>query len=109
MMNARNLHENEIALLESQGCFCADWTKILVKDPFLPSLIRNVSFEGEVQIGSFQPAEEDKSPKVGLYDSDICDCTFSTRVLISNVKLLKSYDVGKNVVIRNVGSLYVEG
>ncbi|MBN2326503.1 MAG: DUF4954 family protein [Candidatus Omnitrophica bacterium] len=108
-MNVRNLHENEIAVLESQGCFCADWTRIFVKDPFLPSFIRNVHFDGEVKIGAFQSSEEDGPQKVGLYDSEICDCSFSDHVLISNVRLLKSYDVGKNAVIRNVGSLSVEG
>lgn len=108
-MNYRNLTETEISALQSQGCFSDRWQNILVKEPFCCDFIRNVCFKGMVKIGAFHPSENQSLKQVGIYDSEICDCALDDDVLISNVQLLKSYDVGKNAVIRNVGFLAVEG
>lgn len=48
----RELTEQEIAQLESQSCRCNDWSLITVADGFDAGCVRNVRFEGEVQIGN---------------------------------------------------------
>lgn len=48
----RELTEQEIQTLEQQGCRCNDWSLISVKDGFSASNVRNVRFDGEVQIGA---------------------------------------------------------
>lgn len=47
----RELTEQEIITLEQQGCRCRDWSLISVENGFSASDVRNVRFEGEVQIG----------------------------------------------------------
>ena len=48
----RELSEKEIAQLESQGCRCSDWSLVSVADGFDAGSVRNVCFDGEVQIGA---------------------------------------------------------
>lgn len=50
-MNYRELTDKEIGILKSQGCLCNDWSSISVADNFDATNIRNVRFDGEVQIG----------------------------------------------------------
>ncbi len=107
-MTYRNLTEQEISTLESQGCFCRNWHDCLVKEPFDPQFIRNVSFQGLVKIGSFYKTGN-LQDALGLRQSSISDCTLGNNVCISNVSLLKSYDVEDDVTIRNVGTLEVDG
>lgn len=107
-MAYRNLTTQEITTLESQGCFCGNWQDCMVKEPFDPKFIRNILFQGSVNIGSFNESESQQN-SLGLYQSSISDCTLGDNVCISNVSLLKSYDIEDNVTIRNVGTLEVDG
>ena len=50
-MTYRELTEQEIAVLERNGCLCEDWSLISVAMAFEAEKVRNVRFEGEVQIG----------------------------------------------------------
>lgn len=50
-MTYRELSNVEIATLEQQGCRSNDWNLISVANGFDASCVRNVRFEGEVQIG----------------------------------------------------------
>lgn len=51
-MNYRELSEQEISTLERQGCRANDWSLISVAEGFEAAAVRNVTFDGEVQIGS---------------------------------------------------------
>lgn len=48
----RTLTASEISLLQQQCCTAADWSAVLVDEPFQPSLIVNVRFTGRVYLGS---------------------------------------------------------
>lgn len=48
----RNLTQNEIAHLLQQGNIATDWNNIYVADDFASDKVRNVSFDGKVEIGS---------------------------------------------------------
>lgn len=51
-MYYRELKEQEIAVMEQQGCRCSDWSLISVAEGFDAGAVRNVCFDGEVQIGA---------------------------------------------------------
>ena len=51
-MTYRNLTLDEIAQLREQGCRSDNWESISVTDGFCAKDIRNVRFEGEIQIGN---------------------------------------------------------
>lgn len=108
-MSYRNLSSEEIARLRSQGCYSEDWQTVMVKEPFQPDCIRNACFGGKVQIGVFSETENPGTRRFGIYDSEIRDCTIEDGVLIADVSLLQSYTIGRNAVLRNVGSVVVEG
>ena len=50
-MTYRELTETEIAQLKANGCYSTDWSLLSVAESFDVAKIRNVHFEGEVQIG----------------------------------------------------------
>lgn len=108
-MNVRNLTDLEITTLKNQGCFSDNWKDVQVAEPFRCDWIRNVSFRGSIRIGSFQKAENQPDRPMGVYNSEICNCTLGDRVFIAGVSRLQSYDVGDDATIRNVGTLAVEG
>ena len=51
-MTYRELTNDEILRMEQQGCSCRDWSLVTVADGFDASSVRNVRFDGEVQIGA---------------------------------------------------------
>ena len=76
-MNYRNLTQQEIELLEKQGCICEDWKNVTVKNGFATKQIRNTTFSGNVQLGNFTgkiKTEFENIKLCGLYNSNIYDC-----------------------------------
>lgn len=51
-MTHRELTNEEIHYLERQGCICDDWSLINVAPDFDASKVRNVRFDGEIEIGA---------------------------------------------------------
>lgn len=51
-MTYRELTNEEILCMERQGCSCSDWNMVTVADGFNAIDVRNVRFDGEVQIGA---------------------------------------------------------
>ena len=56
-MNYRQLTETEIAQLESQSCEAKDWTRVLVADPFEPTRLASVRFEGTALLSNVSRLE----------------------------------------------------
>ncbi|MFH1213530.1 MAG: DUF4954 family protein [Candidatus Neomarinimicrobiota bacterium] len=111
-MGYRNLTQVEIGTLENNGCRAENWDWIKVNTNFNSARIRNVSFDGKVEIGNFDGATEVKPgclKNYGLYDSYIRNCTIADNVYIANVKNLVSYVVEEDVIIENVDDLIVTG
>jgi hypothetical protein len=105
-MGYRNLSKNEITCLENQGCFCQDWSSILVSESFLTDNIHQVRFAGEVKLGLLK---DQPSGPAGLYASFLKDCEIGDQVYISQVGRLEGYTIAREVLIENVASLTVEG
>ena len=108
----RLLHSQEIDRLEQRGCSSSDWSKIRVKEGFSPSYIRNVCFEGEITLGTFNQkvnCGNGNFKSAGITNSYLENCIVGDNVLVSNAGTLSNYHISDSVVIENVGSLTVTG
>ncbi len=48
------IEKNAIDILKKNGCQSEDWSQIFVTPDFNPSRVRDVTFKGEVKIGSLR-------------------------------------------------------
>ena len=109
----RNLTDNEIDILVNRNCKCDDWSNIKVVDNFDPHYVRNSEFSGNIVLGSFEntvsfPGGIKKHS--GIYNSALHDCTLGNNVYINNVReYIAGYVIEDNVVINNIGIMYVAG
>ena len=105
----RQLHEKEIAVLETQGCTAEDWSNVLVTDNFKPAYIRRVDFYGHVQLGEMTGEIEvtDGFRKhAGIRNAVLRDVTIGNNCLIENVRnYINNCQIGDNCLISNVGTI----
>jgi hypothetical protein len=111
-MHYRNLTDQEILLLEKNGCAAEDWSRIQVKPEFDPQWLHQVYFAGEVHLGVFSgkvEVEKGLKKSSGIYRSYIEDCTIGDGAYIADVNNLVAYHIGEDVAIENVGTMLVNG
>jgi len=111
-MSYRNLTDNEITVLEDQGCHAEHWGKLAVADPFHPVRYRDVQFSGEVKLGKSDGTlflYESVPVRTGINQCHIHNCTIGDNAYLSQVGLLANYSIGKEALIRNVNSMVVNG
>lgn len=104
----RRLHADEIETLVKNGNRCNNWDKILVVDPFTPSLIKNSEFFGLVRIGRLERVileHHDLKLPAGISDSLIISCDIGHNCAIHNVRYLAYYILGDNVILLNVDEM----
>ncbi len=113
MITYRKLSGSEIAALEANGCRSAGWELVEVAEPFITDHYRNVTFSGNVRLGTtHQPILRDgKIPMpTGIYDATIHNCTVGNGVLINRIgNYIADYNIGDNVVIENTGCISMSG
>lgn len=98
----RHLAPAETGLLESQGCRCADWSRILVTDSTDLHRILNVEFQGDVSIGILQSPCE-------LRDARISDSNIGNDVTIRYVpRGIEGAIIGDRVRIENTACIWFE-
>ncbi|MDD7317823.1 MAG: DUF4954 family protein [Prevotella sp.] len=86
----RKLTEEEIEILESNGCRAEDWSAIEVAEDFVPKYVKDTVFYGAVSIGMF---EKNIEVSRGFFKhSGICRAT------------LRNVSVGDNCLIENIGN-----
>lgn len=102
---ARNLKEEEIKILLQNGNYSSDWKKIKLLGKVNLENIRNNIFIGEVIVceNTDNSIFKELSLSCGIYNSTIQDSIIDRNVLIKDVKLLKNYYIGKNVLLLNNG------
>jgi len=112
MDHYRLLTEQEIQILESRNCNCADWTQVSVAQNFNANSIRNVSFSGVIKMGAFNrtftfPGGVEK--KAGISNATIHNCYIESDAYINQVKnYIANYHIYSGVVIENVDSITTE-
>ena len=119
-MDYRLLTEEEIIILENNGCTAEDWTAINVAEDFQPKYIKGTSFYGEVNLGVFEKNIEVSKGFVkhtGITRSTLRNVTIGDNCLIENVAgYINNYTIGDDCFISNVsiietteGATYGEG
>ena len=120
MENYRLLTDQEIAILEQNGCWAEDWTAVNVADGFNPKFVKNVCFYGEVNLGIY-----DKNVEItkgflkhsGIYKATLRNVTIGDNCLVENVGgYINNYTIGDDCLISNIsiietteGATYGEG
>lgn len=109
----RDLSSSEIKILTGNNCHCRDWSKIRVTRGFDPSRFRNVTFSGNVSLGSFTGTYTDESgvtDECGISNAHIHNCSVGSDVLIRNIgDYIANYSIEDNVVIKDCGRIHTEG
>ncbi len=111
-MRYRSLTSKEIRELEKQGCCCGEWNRVSVAESFTPTSCKNVTFSGDIQLGSFDHSFTMGCgivKKSGLYSATIHNCTIDNDVYISSIQnYIANYHIEEKVFIENVNTLSVE-
>ncbi len=102
----RLLTDEEIGILEDNGCQAEDWTSINVAEDFLPTHIINVNFYGIVNLGVFEKNIEVTKGFVkhsGIKNATLRNVTIGDNCLIENVQnYINNYSIGDDCYINNV-------
>ena len=94
MNDYRSLTEEEITILEDNGCTADDWSAINVSEDFVPAFIKDVAFYGNVCLGVFDKYIEIEEG-------------FRRHSGISHATL-RNVTVGDNCIIENIGNYRTE-
>lgn len=109
----RTLTDNEIAVLERQGCTAKNWKTVEVSAGFSTDYIRYVRFSGNVRLGAFEkdfPLPGGIVKHSGLYHVTLHNVTVGDNCCIENVKnYIANYEIGESCFIENVDIILVDG
>jgi hypothetical protein len=106
----RNLTDHEVDIMRLNGCSCDNWNRISVKEGFDPSKCVNVSFSGDILIGSFKETFADASYPTGIFNAQLHNCKIGSDVCIHNIgDSISNYIIEDKAVIRNCGKIHTEG
>ncbi len=105
----RNLTEEEINILDDNGCWAEDWSTITVSDDFVPKYMHRVVLYGEVQIGCFEKNVE-VSPGFfkhsGINNATLRNVSVGDDCLIENIGgYINNYTIGDDCYISNVSTI----
>lgn len=105
----RNLTEEEINILDDNGCWAEDWSTITVSDDFVPKYMHRVVLYGEVQIGCFSKNVE-VSPGFfkhsGINNATLRNVSIGDDCLIENIgSFINNYTIGNDCYISNVSTI----
>ncbi len=106
MCTYRMLGDDEIAVLEENGCRAQDWTAVSVSEDFVPAHLSGVSFYGDVRLGAFDGNVEVSGGffrHSGIRNAVLRDVTVGDNCLIENIgNHISNYTIGDGCHIANV-------
>lgn len=108
-MTYRALTEEEINILDDNGCRAEDWSDVTVSDDFAPKYMHRVVLYGEVRLGSFDKNVE-VSPGFfkhsGINNATLRNVSVGDDCLIENIgSYINNYTVGNDCYISNVSTI----
>ena len=113
MTSYRDITPAEVEELQKNGCSSSDWSRVKVKEGFIPGSVRSTSFSGDVFLGVFRreiTCAGGVVKRSGIYSATIHRCTVEDDVYINQVKnYIAGYRIGKGVTIECVDTLAVSG
>lgn len=105
----RPLRAPEIETLARNGNTCTDWSKILVRDPFVPDLVRGTDFAGLVRIGRLERvilSHHDLAIPAGITDSRIVSCDIGDSCAIHDCGYIAHYQIGDSCILLNNSEIH---
>lgn len=109
MYDYRLLSDEEIGILEENGCTAEDWTSLNVDYDFNPAFIRNVRFYGTINLGVFEKNIEVTNGFMkhsGISNATLRNVTIGDNCLIENVGCyINNYVIGDECCICNVATM----
>jgi len=105
----RRLTAGETDALSTGGNTCADWSAVLVSDPFCPELIKDCEFHGLIRIGRLERVcleHHDLRVPVGISHSRIVSCDIGNNAAVHHVRHLAHYLIGDRVILLNVDEMH---
>ncbi len=106
----RLLRHLDVEILIKNGNRCSDWGKILVREPFDATLIRNSEFAGLVRIGRLERVvleHHDMMIPAGITDSRIISCDIGDECALHACNYLAHYIVGDRCILMNNDEIHV--
>ena len=112
-MNYRHLTSEEIAQLERQLCYSADWDRVLVSDRFRPDHVMSSRFSGDIRLGAFEgefPLAGGMKKHAGLYHVTLHNVEVGDNCCIERVNnYIANYRIGPDTFIENVDIILCDG
>ncbi len=105
----RPLRAPEIETLARNGNTCTDWSRILVRDPFVPELIRGSDFAGLVRIGRLERrvlSHHDLETPAGITDSRIVSCDIGDFCAVHDCDYIAHYQIGDSCILLNNNEIH---
>ena len=103
----RALSNEEIQVLEKQGCVAADWASVQVAEGFDPKRVHEAEFGGKVNLGALKgevAVEGGARLPAEIRNATLIDCELGDNVRISNIgSHIANYKIGSGAVISDVG------
>ena len=113
MSKYRQLSEQEIDILKTNGCSADNWTDVKVVTDFTPNYITSTRFSGKIRLGTFE--KEFQLPggltkHSCIHRAIIHNCDIGNDVVIENVQnYIANYTIGNNCFIQNIDVMLVDG
>ena len=104
----RNLDSTELETLVRNNNYSSNWDKLLVSDPFDPSLVRNSCFFGLVRIGPLSKIllqHHDYCIQAGIRNSTIISCDIGENSAIHDCPYISHYIIGKNCILSRIDEM----
>lgn len=113
MSHWRSLSAEEISQLTSQGCLCADWSRLQVAEKFCAQRVAHANFSGDVKLGHFDTHISffgGVTKPTGIYHATLHNCTVGDNAYIGHARsYIANYVIEADAVIDNIDLLAVEG
>ena len=107
--NFRQLTQDEIAVLEQNGCWAEDWTRVEVAEDFRPYNFHRVVLYGDVRLGSFHKQVEVSKgfwKHAGINNATLRNVQVGNDCLIENVgNFINNYTIGDDCYISNISTI----
>ena len=108
----RKLTNEEVAVLQTQGCQSENWNEIEVRSGFTTEHIHQVIFSGKIRLGrldSMFTLPGGLRKHAGLHQATLHNCEIGDDVLIENIQnYIANYQIGNNTLIQNVDRILTD-
>ena len=105
----RKLTEQEVQVLEQNGCWAEDWNRVEVAENFRPYNFHRIVLYGDIRLGSFEKNVEVSKGFVkhsGINDATLRNVSVGNDCLIEKIgNFINNYTIGDNCYISNISTI----